>query len=302
MPALVPPGFTRGPLLLMGSPATELAETMLLQRFWTDAGGYGARILVVPTATTAQAAQKYVDLFTTWEAAAVNVLTIESRADAQQAHHQALFDNATGILILEGNPLQFISLLGGTPVAQAIRRANAHGKTVAGLGRGASLLCQHMIAFEQDSENLPTFLHRRLIQFAPGLGLINRLVLDVAHVEAEHQNRQHLPMALSTLLTAVAYNPFLIGLGLEPGVGVAVYADSTVDVFGEGSVLLIDGAGMSYTNVHEYKSETPISMLGVKLHVLGYGYTFNLDERTVHQPVASDIPTTAVPDQSKSPF
>ncbi len=302
MPALVPPGFTRGPLLFMGSPATELTETMLLQRFWTEAGSYGARILIVPTATTTHAAKRYVDLFTAWEAAAVNVLSIESRADAQQAQYQTLFDNATGILILEGNPLQLISLLGGTPVAQAMRRANARGKTIAGLGRGASLLCQHMIAFEQRSENSSAFLHRRLIQFAPGLGLINRLVLDVAHDMPDNPHRTHLPLALSTLLTAVAYNPFLIGLGLEPGAGVVVYPDSTVDVFGEGSVLVIDGAGMSYTNVHEYESETPISMLGVQLHVLGRGYTFNLDERTVQQPTVSDIPATAVPDQSKSPF
>jgi cyanophycinase len=302
VPALVPPGFTRGPLLFMGTPATELTETVLLQRFWTEAGSYGARILIVPTATTAQAAEHYVHLFNTWEAAAVNVLTIASRKDAQQSHDQTLFDHATGILILDGNPLQFVSLLGGTPVAQAIRRANAHGKAVAGLGRGASLLCQHMIAFEQPSENSPAFLHRRLVQFAPGLGLINRLVLDVANVMPDNQSSNYLPRTLSTLLTAVAYNPFLIGLGLEPSVGVVVYPDSTLEVFGEGSILVIDGAGMSYTNVHEYQSETPISLLGVQLHVLGRGYMFSLDERTVHQPTTSDIPTTALPDQSRSPF
>ena len=302
MPALVPAGFTRGPILFIGPAANQKtatnqkADTNLLQRFWTEAGSYGARILILPTATSQAAADPYVKLFHDWEAAAVNVLPVQNREEAQQAEHLALIDQATAILILAGNPLRFASILGGTPVAQAIRRANARGKTVAGIGRGGSILCQHMLTFAARTANPAPFLHRQLIQFAPGLGIINRLVLDVA------DNAGELHTGLGRLLTAVAYNPFLVGVNLVPGTGVAIYAESTLEVFGEGSVLLVDGAGMTYTNVHEYESEEPLSLLGVQLHVLARGYTFNFDQRTVYQPVNSDMPLTILPEQSKSSF
>jgi cyanophycinase len=312
VPALVPPGFTRGPILFMGSSLTEQAEVTLLQRFWTEAGGYGARILIMPAAEQPAAAESYVKRLTDWESAEVKLLTLENRHDAQLAHHQVAIEQATAILILEGNPLRFAGLLGGTPVAQAIRRVNARGKLVAGIGRGAALLCQHMIAFERPSETgtggqPPPFLYRKLLQFAPGLGIINRLVLDVGHLDMDKRagaspGAQPLPAGLSRLLTAVAYNPFLVGVGLAPSTGVAVYPDSTLEVFGEGSVLVVDGAGMSYTDMHEYESEAPISMLGVQFHVLGCGYTFNFDQRTAQQPDISDIPIADVPEQSKSPF
>lgn len=296
MPALVPPGFTRGPILFIGSDANRPIDAPLLQRFWTEAGSYGARILIVPTAATQAAADPYVQLFTQWEAGAVNVLTVQNRTEAQQALHLALIDQATAILILDGNPLRFASILGGTPVAQAIRRANARGKIVAGIGRGGAILCQHMLVFEPSLAAPEPFLHRRLIQFAPGLGIINRLVLDVAN------GAEGLQAGLSRLLTAVAYNPFLVGVNLEPGVGVAIYAESTLEVFGTGSVLLVDGAGISYTNVHESEREESLSLIGVQLHVLARGYTFNFDQRTVHQPVSSDIPMTVMPEQNTSSF
>ena len=91
-------------------------------------------------------------------------------------------------------------------------------------------------------------------------------------------------------------------MSLQPGVGVVVYPDSTLEVFGAGSALVIDGADMSFTDVHEYEREEPISLLGVHLHELVYGYTFNLEARTVCPPLASDIPASSVPAQSKSSF
>lgn len=296
MPALVPPGFTRGPILFLGSAANQPIDARLLQRFWTEAGSYGARILIVPTAASQAAADPYVQLFTQWEAGAINVLTVQNRPEAQQAHHLALIDQATAILILDGNPLRFASILGGTPVAQAIRRANARGKIVASIGRGGAILCQHMLVFEPSPADPEPFLHRRLIQFAPGLGIINRLVLDVTN------GAEGLQAGLGRLLTAVAYNPFLVGVNLEAGAGVAIYAESTLEVFGAGSVLLVDGAGISYTNVHEYEREEPLSLIGVQLHVLARGYTFNFDQRTVHPPVSSDIPMTVMPEQNTSSF
>jgi cyanophycinase len=200
-----------------------------------------------------------------------------------------MIDNATGILLGDGNPLRFTSILGGTPVAQAIRRANARGRVVAGIGQAGAVLCQHMIAFDYRQsrlQNMPdVFLHRSLIQFAPGLGIINRLALD-----CDGEVGSHFRTHLSRLLTAVAYNPFLIGLALDPDTGAAVYADSTLEIFGAGSAMLVDGWQMTHTDLYEHAEDAPLSVTGVQMHLLARGYTYNLDTHTGKRPPDTEIP------------
>lgn len=295
MPSLVPPGFTRGPILFLGPAHSEQSEISQLQRFWTEAGSYGARILILMTGGQPATAEPYLRLFAAWETDWVQVLSIQSRNDAQQVQHQATIDTATAILLLEENPLRFTALLGGTPVATAVRRANARGKVVGGVGRGGSVLCQHVLIPEAHLPEPLPLIHRRLAQFAPGLGIINRVLLE-ADTTTNWQTD------LGRLLSAVAQNPFLVGISLEAGTGAVVYPDSTLEVFGEQRVLIVDGGQISYTNAYADEHDEPISLLGVQLHVLAAGYTFNLDTRNALPPARTDMPTTAVPAQSKSPF
>ena len=128
MPAPVPPGYTHGPILFFGPLNDKRHSDALLQSFWDEAGSYGARILIVPTAASETGA---VDELRGWfanaEVDSLEVLPVRQRVDAHDAQLATLIDNATGILLSDGNPLRFTSILGGTPVAQAIRRANARG-------------------------------------------------------------------------------------------------------------------------------------------------------------------------------
>ena len=286
MPAPVPPGFTRGPILFFGPLSEPRHRDHLLQSFWDEAGSYGARILLVPTACT-EAAK--VEELRAWFAAAevdsVEVLPVQQRSDAKAPNLPALVDNATGILLVDGNPLRFTSMLGGTPVAQAIRRANARGRVVGGIGRAGAVLCQHMIAFDYRRSLPDVFLHRSLIQFAPGLGIVNRLALD-----CDEEPGSHFRTHLSRLLTAVAYNPFLLGMALDPDTGAALYADSTLEVFGAGSALIVDGWQISYTDLHDHADDAPLSVLGAQMHLLSKGYTFNLDTHTAARPPETEIP------------
>lgn len=290
MPAPVPPGFTRGPILFFGPLVDSRSRDSLLQSFWDEAGSYGGRILIVPTAAgDAPAVEQLRQWFLATEVDSVEVLPVRQRSDAHDAQLTAMVDNATGILLSDGNPLRFTSVLGGTPVAQAIRRANARGRVVGGIGRAGAVLCQHMIAFDYRQtlqRAMPdVFLHRSLIQFAPGLGIINRLALD-----CDDEVGSHFRTHLSRLLTAVAYNPFLIGLALDPDTGVAVYANSTLEIFGAGSAMVVDGWQMTHTDLYEHDEAAPMSVTGVQMHMLARGYTYNLDTHTAQQPPVSEIP------------
>lgn len=293
MPASVPAGYTRGPILFLPACQNEKSESQLLQYFWEEAGAYGARIAIVAgDGEGVSTAERCRALFTEWETDSVDILSVTSREEALHPDHLDRISGATGILLLGENPVRMATFLGGTPLARAIRQASARGKVAAGYGRGAALLCEHMIAYDArtaDDRPLP-FLQRHLIQFAPGLGLTNRLVLDTIPAEVgDGWNR------LSRLLHAVSYNPFLVGVALEMDTGAAIYQDNTLEIFGRHSALVVDGSGVTYTDIAEFRSLDPLSLLGVKIHVLAAKFTYHLQERTAHPPESSDIPQDAVP-------
>jgi cyanophycinase len=258
----------------------------LLQSFWDEAGSYGARIVIVPSAAADTAAAARMQAwFTAAEADTIEILDIPNRRAAADPALLAQVENATGILITDGNPLRFTSLLGGTPLAQAIRRANARGRVVGGIGRGGAVLCQHMIAIDDHARASTQFLNRALIQFAPGLGIINRLALDCGE-EAGSKLSAH----PSRLPTAVSYNPFLVGIAIDPDTGIVVYANSTLEVFGAGSALVVDGSQIEYADIDVTASDAPMNVTGIAMHVLGAGYTYNLDTHSASGPPESEIP------------
>lgn len=285
MPAQVPPGFTRGPIIFMGPLIDARASERMLQSFWDEAGSYGARVLIVAAASADTAQAEHMRAwFAETEVDSVEILPITGRQSAHDPALVARVDAATGILITDGSPLRFAATLGGTPVAQAIRRANARGRVVAGVGQGGAVLCQHIIVHDTAVEPGP-LLHRALVRFAPGLGLVNRVTLDCDE-EAGSHFRTHLPR----LLTAVAYNPFLIGVALDPNTGIVLYANSTLEVFGPGSALVVDGWRIEYSSIAEGDNNAALSVTGAQIHTLGQGFTFNLDTHLAEQPPESEIP------------
>jgi len=289
MPATVPPGYTRGPIIFLGPTSEGYTKELLMQRFLNEAGGYGARVVIVGIAQNA-AEQLFQQRLEKMDADSVSFLTIATRADALNPQYNSQLEKATGILLVAESALQLAGLIGGTPLAQTIRRANAQGKAVGGVGRSAAILCQHMLAFETRAERPRPFVHRQLIQFAPGLGMVNRLVLDVGH-----DATLDIHGGLARLLAAVAYNPFLVGVSIEADTGVVVYPDTTLEVFGANNVLVLDGHGVTHTNIHERDAAKPSALLGSALHLLCHGYTYNFDEHQAHPPEPSDIPSEGAP-------
>lgn len=303
MPALVPAGYTRGAIVFLGDTTSKHAQERLLQRFWNEAGAFGSRILIVacergePTHATAIAS-----VLAEWEGESVETLTLQSRASAMESTGIDLVARATGILIVGDDALGMAGVLGGTALAQAMRRANAQGKVVCGMGSGAGLLCQHMAMATAASGATP-LVHRGRVQFAPGLGIVNRIVLDSPSASALGSNSPETPDAspahaaqpaqtdapLGLLLSAVAYNPFLVGMHLQEDTGAVVYPNTTLEVFGDRSALLVDGLHMLHTSLPDAPMGESASVLGVQLHVLSRGCTFNFDTREVSAPAKGDL-------------
>jgi cyanophycinase len=266
-PSHVEDGATRGQIVPIGGAEEKLNEPQILRRFVKLCGGKRARIAIIPTASLASdTGSRYESIFSDLGVEWAEALPFETRHDAEADEPLERLGEATGVFLTGGNQLRLSTHLGGTPAAKKIRLMNAAGVHVAGTSAGAAFLSEHMIAHGEEGASP----RAGSVTLAPGLGLTNRIVIDQHFRQRERLGR---------LLTALAYNPFAIGLGLDEDTAAFIGPDNTVEVVGTGAVTVIDPAGLEFSSMDTAHSNDPVCMLGVKLHILVPGATFNLHTR-----------------------
>jgi cyanophycinase len=267
MPSKVPEGATRGWIIPIGGAENKENDRHILERFVRCSGDRDADLVVIPTASRLhETGPRYEKLFRDIGAARVTVMDFDTRRDCQEPGRLQRLEEASGIFFTGGNQLRLTTLLGGTPVAKLIRTRNAAGVTVGGTSAGASILSEHMIAFGDEGSSVIS----GSVRLAPGLGLTNRFIID------QHFRQRD---RLGRLLTALAYNPFAIGIGLDEDTAAFIGPDETVEVEGSGGVTIVDAADVSYSSMDSVVEGQPVCMLGMRLHVLVAGATFNLHTR-----------------------
>ena len=193
-------------------------------------------------------------------------MDFDTRRDCHEPGRLQRLEQASGVFFTGGNQLRLTTLLGGTPVAKMIRTSNAQGVTVGGTSAGASILSEHMIAFGDEGSSVIS----GSVRLAPGLGLTNRFIID------QHFRQRD---RLGRLLTALAYNPFAVGIGLDEDTAAFIGPDETVEVEGSGGVTVVDASEVSYSSMDVVSEGQPVCMLGLKMHILVAGATFNLHTR-----------------------
>ena len=132
MPSQSVDNQSRGLIIPIGGAEKKMRDPEILERFVELCGGRGASIAVIPTASQlADTGSRYQELFEGLGANA-QVLPLETREDCKQERYLADLDAASGVFMTGGDQLRLSTTLGGTPIAQAIRRRNAAGMHVAG--------------------------------------------------------------------------------------------------------------------------------------------------------------------------
>jgi cyanophycinase len=267
MPSKIPDGATRGWIIPIGGAENKENDRHILERFVQVSGGSEADIVVIPTASRmAETGPRYESLFREIGAARVTSMDFDTRRDCHEPGRLQRLEEATGIFFTGGNQLRLTTLLGGTPVAKLIRVRNAHGVAVGGTSAGASILSEHMIAFGDEGSAIIS----GSVRLAPGLGLTNRFIID------QHFRQRD---RLGRLLTALAYNPFAIGIGLDEDTAAFIGPDETVEIEGSGGVTVVDASEVTFSSMDSVSEGQPVCMLGLKMHVLVAGATFNLHTR-----------------------
>ena len=267
MPSLVIPGTQRGWIIPIGGAEEKEDGPHILRRFVDHCGGADANIVVIPTASRAKdTGQRYERLFGELGVRQVKALDFDTRRDCEEPSRIARIEQATGIFLTGGNQLRLSTMLGGTLVAKTLRKCNAAGVHVAGTSAGASFISEHMIAFGEEGSS-PIAGSVRL---APGLGLTNRFIIDQHFRQRDRIGR---------LVTALAYNPFAIGIGLDEDTAAFIGPDNTLEVVGSGSITIVDASELKFSNMDQVDEGRPVCMLGLKLHFLVAGASFNLETR-----------------------
>ena len=193
----------RGYIIPIGGGEEKLHNPEILDRFVDICGGKDSRISIIPTASELEdTGRNYEKLFRRLGVKHAQVLAFETREDCQSSADLEYIDKSDGVFMTGGNQLRLSTTIGGTEVAQRIRRRNAQGMHVAGTSAGAAFMPEHMIAGGiEGSTPSPD-----MVTMAPGLGLTNKFIIDQHFRERDRFGR---------LLTALAYNPFAVGLGLD---------------------------------------------------------------------------------------
>jgi cyanophycinase len=267
MPSKILDGCTRGWIVPIGGAENKENDRHILERFVEVSGGRDADIVVIPTASRLnETGPRYEKLFGELGAARVTIMDFDTRRDCHEAGRLQRLEAASGIFFTGGNQLRLSTLLGGTPVAKLVRLRNAAGVTVGGTSAGASILSEHMIAFGDEGSAVIS----GSVRLAPGLGLTNRFIID------QHFRQRD---RLGRLLTALAYNPFAVGIGLDEDTAAFIAPDETVEVVGSGGVTIVDGSDVSFSSMDSVNEGQPVCVLGLRLHVLVAGATFNLHTR-----------------------
>ncbi len=266
----------RGYIVPVGGAEEKMGDVAILRRFAALCGGEKCRVAIIPTASMlSETGGRYEQLFRDLGVKHAQALHIAHRSDCERQEWLDVLDRVDGVFLTGGNQLRLSTMIGGTEVAKALRRRNAEGMHVAGTSAGAAFLCEHMIAFGKEGASP----RARNVTLAPGLGLTNRIIID------QHFRQRD---RLGRLLTALAYNPFAIGIGLDENTAGFIAPDETLEVVGSGALTIVDPSGLEFSSMARVRKNDAVCLIGLKLHILDHGSTFNL-----HSRVAAAAPAIA---------
>ena len=260
--------------MVIGGAEDKYNERRILKKFISLAGGEKAEILIVPVASDYPefAADVYTQAFRNLGVANPRVLRATSRQDVFHADADSLLDGVTGIIMTGGDQMRLASIVGGTEFSQKMReKARETNIVIAGTSAGAAGMSTSMIV-RGDAASHP---HKNSVRLSPGLGLLKNIIIDQHFTERGR---------ISRLITAVSYNPYNLGLGIDENTAVILDNEGILEVFGEGSVTVIDGSKISYNEIAEVDDFQSFSVCGVQLHILGDGMIYDYFARHPMQP------------------
>ncbi len=278
-----------GVVMPIGGAEDKVGRMTVLREVVRLAGGAGARIVVISTASSLgdEITHAYLQIFSSLGVAEVLGIRPESRAQAADADLVAAVDACTAVFMTGGNQVKLAAIVVGTPLGDAIRAAHRRGALVAGTSAGASILSTHMVSLGAGGAT-PKF---RMSQVSEGLGLLPAAIVDQHFTQRNRFGR---------LLALVAGNPAQLGIGIDEDTAAVIGPHGRLEVKGRGVVTVMDGSA-AITTAYTATGTQPLMISDVRLHSLPRGAVFDLvGRRLVTAPGLPDAggpPVVTRPDE-----
>lgn len=266
-----------GNLIIIGGAEDKDGDREILKKLTNYLDKENGTLLIATIATEdpEKSYSKYCCVFSKLGVKNIKRLDVNGRKDAFDIENAKLVKEADLLFFTGGDQLRITSILGGTPIYDALKELCDNGGLIAGTSAGASVMSDTMIVMGEDDESP----RKCTLKMSPGLGLMRNIIIDQHFAQRGRIGR---------LLTGIAQNPEVLGIGIDEDTAIIVSDKGTAEVVGSGAVYFIDGSAIAYSNVSEQHSEEVLSMFNVKLHVLKEGNRFDLINKI---PFEEDINT-----------
>jgi cyanophycinase len=80
-------------------------------------------------------------------------------------------------------------------------------------------------------------------------------------------------------MSALSYNPFISGFGIDEDTAAFISPEGVMEVVGAGAVTVVDPAGLTHSSMHDARHNECITLIGMKLHILGEGSKYDINSR-----------------------
>ena len=257
-----------GDILIIGGAEDKLNERHILRRFVDLCGGKNASILIVPVPSDfpVVTATLYKGIFENLGIKKVSVLEATTRREILKVDALSVLEGITGVFLTGGDQLRLSSILGGTKLLIALKEALKNGVTLAGSSAGASSMSSTMIV-RGEPKVQPL---KDAIRLCPGLGILKNIIIDQHFTERAR---------LSRLITAVAYNPNNLGIGIDENTAIHIMKNGVLEVLGAGTVTIIDGSNISFNTIAEAHESEPFSVMGLQVNILSSSVRYDIYNR-----------------------
>lgn len=210
--------------------------------------------------------EEYIKSFTQLGVPNVNVLDIRNREDAANPEYLERIREADVVMFSGGDQLRLSSIFGGTEFLQILKRRYAQEHfVIAGTSAGAAAASTNMIYRGESNEALV----KGEVQITAGLGFIDHVIIDTHFVQRGRIGR---------LFYAVASNPGILGIGLGEDAGLLITEGCMMEAIGSGLTIVVDGKNMVGTNIYEVEMGAPVSIDGLKVHVMSIFDRYDLEQ------------------------
>lgn len=261
----------KGVLIPIGGGEDKEYEKKILCRLIEETGKDDPKICLITVATNEpeEITRDYKKAFKALGIKNICTVYFELRSEADSAESLKKIKECDAVFFSGGDQLKLSSLLGGTSVIEVIKnRYYEESKfVIAGTSAGAAVMSNTMIISGSSKDALV----KGELELTNGLDLIHHVFIDTHFTERGRFGR---------ILQTVTYNPGILGIGLGEDTGIVIKKE-TLEVIGSGLVMIADGTQISYTDLTEIENGDPITVEGIKTHVLGPGKKFHIHDKKI---------------------